>query len=417
MSILIKNGQLNGTATDVLINGNLIAEIAADIDSAGHTIIDASGKAILPGLINGHTHAAMTLFRGYGDDMELYDWLNNKIWPVEAKLTETDVYWGTKLACLEMIKSGTTCFNDMYWHWDGTAKAVDEMGIRAFVGGVFIDLFDTDKAQEQQEMSEAIFAKRDTVSNRIKFTLAPHAIYTVSEDSLRWIKAFADTHDLLIHTHVSETAKEVEDCIDQHSVRPVEYLEKLGFLGPNLVIAHAIWLNAKEIEILGEYNVKVVTNPCANMKLASGAFPFTEVQNGNITIGIGTDGVGSNNNLDLFEEMKFVALGEKLRTLEPTAAPATEIFECATRNGAQILGLNCGSVEEGKLADLILVDLTDPTLSPGHNLISDAVYSANGSVVDTVICDGELLMQNRNIDGEEEIIENVKKVARDLFSR
>ncbi len=416
MSLLIKNAILNGQNTDLYIKKNLIDEIASNIDRDAD-VVDAGGKILLPGLMNGHTHAAMTLLRGVGDDMPLFDWLNDTIWPIETTMTEEDVYWGTKLACLEMIRCGTTFFNDMYWYWSGSARAVNDMGLRASLSGVLIDLFDAEKAAQQQKSIEEEFELSKTYPGRISYCIGPHAIYTVSADSLRWAYAFAKSKNLNLHLHVSETEKEVVDCLEQHGLRPVEYLEKIGVLGDNVSIAHAIWLSNAEMEILHRHDVGIVTNPCANMKLSAGVFPFTQVRELGIAIGIGTDGVASNNNFDLFEEMKFTALAEKSRTGDPTTAAADVIFDCATRNTASIFSLNCGAVKEGKLADLILIDSHMPTMVPGHNLASDLVYAANGSVVDTVICDGKVLMEDRSIEGEEEIIARAKEVATGLINR
>jgi 5-methylthioadenosine/S-adenosylhomocysteine deaminase len=405
MSILIQNVLLADQSTDLLIEGNRIARIAPEIpEPSGATLIDGSHQAILPGLHNGHTHAAMVLLRGYADDMPLHQWLTEKIWPIEAKMTEESVYWGTKLACVEMIRTGTTFFNDMYWHRQGSVRAVTEMGLRASLAGVVIDLFDKAKAREQRaEVENAFAVAQENSCDRIQFTLGPHAIYTVSEASLRWIAEFATQHDLLIHTHLSETQKEVDDCLAQHGVRPVEYLERIGFLGSRVSFGHGIWLDERERAILGERGCAIVTNPCANMKLGSGMFAFADIAKAGIPIGLGTDGTSSNNNLDLFEEMKFAALLEKVRTMDPTAVPAAEILRTATAENAKIFRLDSGVVEEGALADLILVNLRALAYAPGHNFVSDAVYSGTGYHVNTTICDGKILMRDREIPGEEEI--------------
>ena len=417
MSLLIKNATLNGSKTDLYIQDNRIDQISSAINCKADNVIDAQGKILLPGLMNGHTHAAMTLLRGFGDDMSLFDWLNDKIWPIEAKMTEEDVYWGTKLACLEMIKCGTTFFNDMYWFWPGSVKAVNEMGLRASLSGVLIDLFDKEKSAQQKRVIEEEFRLSKSFPERISYCIGPHAIYTVSADSLSWAQGFAKSNKLNLHLHLSETEKEVHDCIDQHGVRPVEYLEKIGVLADNVSIAHAIWLDDRELELLNQYNVGILTNPCANMKLSAGVFPFTRIQEAGILIGIGTDGVASNNNFDLFEEMKFTALVEKSRTGDPTTAPADCVFDCVTRNTASIFSANCGEIKEGKLADMILIDATVPPMVPGHSRVSDFVYSVNGSVVNTVICDGKILMQDRYISGEETIIAKARETAADLVAR
>jgi 5-methylthioadenosine/S-adenosylhomocysteine deaminase len=411
MSILIKNVLLDNKKQDVFIEGNLIKKIGDNIGDKADKTIDGKQKAILPSFVNAHTHSAMTLMRGYADDMGVLEWLEKKIWPLEAKLTEEAVYWGTKLACLEMIKSGTTFFNDMYWHFHGTARAVEDMGIRAAISAVFIDLFNKEKAREQIKASEKLFKEVKKYSNRISFALGPHAIYTVSEESLRWAKEFADQHNLLIHIHLSESKNEVKDCIKKHRVRPVEYLESIGFLGPNVIAAHAIWLETQEIDILAEHNVKIAHNPTSNMKHASGILPYKKMR-GKLKITIGTDGAGSNNNLDMFEEMKFASMLQKVTTGDPTIMPAREIYDMATINGAEAFNLNCGEIKEGKLADLMLIDLNNINLNPSHNLISNIVYSANGSSVDTVICDGKILMQGRVVEGEMEIMKEANKIAK-----
>lgn len=230
MSILIKEVQLNDEVKDIFIEGNLIKKINSDLQQAAEIIIDGRGKAALPSFFNGHTHAAMVLLRGYADDLSLSEWLNDKIWPTEARLTEEDVYWGTRLACLEMIKSGTTFFNDMYWHFHGVARAVEDSGIRAAPSAVFIDLYDQSKAAEQIALNRRLFEEAKHYSNRVLFTLGPHAIYTVSKESLQWAGDFAADNDVFIHLHLSETEKEVADCIRRHGKRPVEYLHDIGFL-------------------------------------------------------------------------------------------------------------------------------------------------------------------------------------------
>ena len=250
MSILISGVRLNGETTDIFIEGNKIGKIGVQLNVKADEVIAGEGKAAVPSFINGHTHAAMTLLRGYADDMPLQEWLETKIWPVEAHMTEDDVYWGTKLACLEMIKTGTTFFNDMYWHWRGTARAVEEMGIRAAISAVFIDLFEASKAKEQMALNEELYAARDEFGPRVTFTLGPHAIYTVSEEALRWCAEFARDKGVLIHFHLSETEKEVQDCLRDHGVRPVKYLEQIEFLGPHLVASHCVWLDEEEMDIL-----------------------------------------------------------------------------------------------------------------------------------------------------------------------
>ena len=408
MALLIKEVCLNGEVADVLIEENRFKTIGKNLDVQHARVLDGTGFALLPTFVNAHTHASMTLMRSYADDLELHDWLTNYIWPLEAQLTEDDIYHGARLACLEMIKSGTTCFNDMYWQFHGVARAVEEMGLRATLSSVFIDFSDEGKAAEQRDLTVNLFEESKQYSSRINFALGPHAIYTVSETSLRWIKSFSDEKGLLIHIHISETEKEVQDCVSLHGLRPIEWLEKIGFLGSNVVAAHAIHLTDEEIAILARHPVSVVHNPISNMKLASGSFPYARIRDAGISVSLGTDGCSSNNNLDMLEEMKFAALHAKLIHNDPTVLPAAEVFELATVNGATALGLDCGKIAEGKLADCMLVDLSNHRLVPGYQLIDDLVYSADSSCIDTVICDGKILMQNGRVEGEEKIVSEAR---------
>ncbi len=407
MSILIKEVLLEDRLVDVLIQDGKFSRIGPDIEYPAQQVLDGKDKAILPSFVNSHTHAAMTLLRGYADDLDLHTWLNNYIWPFEARLTFDDVYLGTKLACLEMIKSGTTFFCDMYWHMPATFKAVSEMGIRASLSSVFIDFNDPKQAKKFRSRTRQFF-KEHNGHERILFTLGPHGIYTVSQESLVWLSTFARENDLLVHIHVAETEKEVQDCLQAHGLRPVEYLESIGFLGPNIIACHCIWVSEPEMDLLAEYGVKVVHNPVSNMKLASGVFPYRMMRQRDICIGLGTDGCSSNNNLDMFQEMKFAALLAKSSCMDPTIFPAQEALECATINGAHIFDLDCGSIAPGKQADCILVDLNNPMLIPRHNLVSNLVFSAEGPCVDSTICNGRVLMHERKVQGEEEIIAEVK---------
>jgi len=411
MGLLIRNVMLDGKAVDVLIEGNRFKSIGKGLDAAAEHVVEGAGMAILPTFVNMHTHAAMTLLRSYADDLELHDWLENHIWPLEAKLDEEDIHHGARLACLEMIKSGTTCFNDMYWHFHGTARAVEEMGLRAVLSSVFIDFSDAAKAAEQRELSEKLFVESKHYSDRIGFALGPHAIYTVSKDSLKWASRFAEENEVPVHIHLSETQKEVDDCLALYGLRPVEWLEKIGFLGPRVVAAHVLHVTDAEIEILARNNVNVVHNPASNMKLASGRFPFRKLAARGVAISLGTDGCSSNNNLDMMEEMKIAALQAKLLHNDPTVLPAQTAFEMATLNGANALGLDGGKIAEGKLADCMLVDLSDHRLAPGYRLIDDMVYSADRSCIDTVICDGRILMRNGRVEGEEGIVAAAREYA------
>lgn len=412
MKVLLKNIILNRHKKDILIKENRIEKIGENLNLKADEKIDARGeKAVLPGLINCHTHSAMTLFRGYADDLPLDIWLNEKIWPLEGKLTQDDIYWGTKLAVLEMLKTGTTCFNDMYWQEDVAIEAVKEMGIRAKIGLVFLDF----SPQGQREYIEKLFERqKDRIKEPVSFTASPHSVYTVSKENLIWAKNFAERNKLLLHIHLSETEKEVEDCLGKYNLRPVEYLDKIGFLCENCILVHSVWPSDEEIKIIAGRKSSVVYCPCSNMKLASGVFPYRKFKKAGVNVCMGTDGAASNNNLDLFEEMKFGSLLQKVVGKDPTLARAPEIFEAATKNGARALKINAGEIKEGKLADVILIDLNEVCLTPGHNLTSDLVYASNGSCVSDVICNGKILMRGRKIAGEEKIKREVRKRAKNL---
>jgi len=416
MSVLIRGALLEGNETNILIEGNKISEVDPKAGSKADVVLEGKNKAAIPGLINAHTHAAMTLMRGFADDLELHDWLSNHIWPLEAKLAEDDVYWGAKLACLEMIKSGTTCFSDMYWHPHGTARAVEEMGVRAVVAAPFVDLLDDGRAEEQIKEAERVLPKLSkNFSERVLPGLGPHCINTVSKGALTWCMEYSRENGVPIHFHLAETRKDNEEFLKKEGKRPVTYLEEIGFLGPNIIAAHAIWITKGEIKTLAKHDVKIAHNPASNMKLATGGvMPYTEMKDANLTVALGTDGCASNNNLDMFEEMKFAALLQKAHRWDQTVLPAAEALALATSEGAKALGIDAGELAPGKLADIFLINLARPELTPHYNLASDLVYSANGGCVDTVICDGKILMQERIVPGEEKILAKAAETARKL---
>ena len=418
MSILIKNVLHQDKLTDVLIEGNRIARIASGISApAGAEVLDGTDKAIIPGFINTHTHASMTLFRGYGDDLPLMTWLEDYIWPVEAQMTAHDVYVGARLACLEMLRSGTTCFLDMYMHPLETAKAVEEMGLRAYLSYTLFDQGNAERAELDRKRSYEYFDRFKEFSDRITFTLGPHAIYTVSGEQLQFCHQFAVEHNVKIHLHLSETKGEIDECVRQHDLTPVRYLEKLGILSEHLVLAHVVWIDDEEMDLLAKYNVSVVHNPASNLKLASGyAFKYEEMKRRGIRIGIGTDGCSSSNNLDMVVAMKLASFLGKGWRFDSTACKADDIFASATSVGADILGIPAGRVEEGALADVCLVDLNTPELVPLNSLTSNLVYATSGSsCVDTVIVDGRILMRDKYVPGQEAIIAEAREVARRLF--
>jgi 5-methylthioadenosine/S-adenosylhomocysteine deaminase len=417
LSVLIRDVELEGQTTQVYIDGNRIAELGKKREA--DTVIEGKGKIALPGFVNLHTHSPMALFRGFGDDLPLQSWLETRIWPQEAKITPEDIYWGAKLACLEMIKTGTTTFNDMYFHMDQVAKAVKETGLRAVLSEGFIDLGIPSRAKEQFKAVEESNRKIEAMRNpRIVPALGPHAIYTVSEDSLLKFREIADKKGYLIHTHLSETMREVDDCVTQHGMRPAQYLDKLGFLAKDVIAAHGCWFEPSEIEVFARTGAKVAHCPTSNMKLAVGqAMPYGAMREAGVVLGLGTDGAASNNNLDMWETMKVAALLQKFAHRDPTVMPAREAFQLATLGGARALGIDGGLVQADRLADLILVDPRRAELTPRHDDVSNWVYSAHGDVVDTVICDGQVLMKGRKVRGESEILERAALAARDLIAR
>ena len=417
MSLLIRDVELDGQLTQIYIEENRIAEIGRKREA--DVVVEGKGKIALPGLVNLHTHSPMVLFRGLGDDLALQQWLETTIWPQEAKLKPEDIYWGAKLACLEMLKTGTTTFLDMYFHMDQVAKAVKEMGLRAFLAEGVIDLGLPSRAEEQFKAAEEANRRIEALrSPRITPALGPHAIYTVSETSLLRFREMADKKGYRIHAHLSETKREVDDCVAQHGMRPTAYLDRIGFLAKDVIVAHGCWLDPTEIEILARTGTKVAHCPTSNMKLATGqAMPYAAMKEAGVVMGLGTDGAASNNNLDLFEAMKIATLLQKFAHRDPTVLPAAEAFQLATLGGAQALGIEAGLIQPERLADLTLVDPRRPELIPRHDEMSNWVYSAHGNAVDTVVCDGQVVMKGRRVKGEAEILEKAAQTARELVAR
>jgi len=423
-ALLITNVVAEGKPADIFIDETgTIAGIAEDLRKtcAGQAefIIDANGAIALPGLVNTHSHAAMSLLRGYADDMILQDWLSQKIWPLEAHLSPGDVYWGTKLACLEMIQSGTIAFNDMYFMMEEAARAVDEAGIRATLCYGFIDLFSPEKREAECKATEDLVRHIRSLDNpRIKAAAGPHAIYTVSPEGLRWCADFAAREQIGIHIHLSETEKEVNDCIAQHGKRPAAHLDECGVLTSRTVAAHCCWLDEAECVLLGKRGVSASHNPSSNMKLATNrAMPYQWLKDAGANVCLGTDGCASNNNLDMFGEAKTAALLQKFFWNNPTTLPAHEALLMATANGARGLGLATGKLAPGVPADLILVNARTACNTPLHNATSNLVYSCSGGAVETTICNGRVLMLEREVPGEEQILTEAAKAAQDLVRR
>lgn len=418
MDLVINKVRLvDGRLVCIGVKNGQIAEISEN-PLVGQEVIDGKNNLVLPGLYNMHTHAAMTLFRGYGEDRKLMDWLMNYIWPAEAHLTEELVYLGTKLACYEMIRTGTICFMDMYWHLPGAFRAVEEMGLRAVLTAAIFDNFDEQAREKSQTECLALLEKYQGKNDRIKLGLGPHAVYTVSPELYQWCGQISEKYQIPVHTHLAETAHEEETCLKQFGARPVAHLQKLGLLNGRLFAAHGCWLNKEEMALLGERSVKVVTNPVSNLKLASGKIcPVHDLRASGVEVLIGTDGVSSNNNLDLFEEMKYTAILQKHLNSDPVSLTAPEVLKMATEASAQALGFDGGRIEVGALADLIVVDLNQPAAYPATDLTSNAIYSLNGASVLTTICDGKVLMKDRVIPGEAALLDEVARVVPKLLNK
>ena len=393
---------------DILIDENRIVEIGPDL-KGDDEIIDARKMLAIPGLANCHTHLAMTLFRGYADDMELMPWLEEKIWPLEAKLTAEDIRWGVKLGCLEQIRSGITCYNDMYYFMDETAKATKEMGLRAVLSGVIFDM----QPQLLDDVEPLI--KRWKGDELITPAVGPHAVYTCSEETLLKSLDIAEKYDVTLHIHLSETKGEVENFAKEHGKSPVEFLDSIGFLSERVTAAHCVWLSSKDIEILAERKVNVAHCSISNHKLASGIAPLDKLQKAGANICLGTDGASSNNNLNLFQEMKMTAIAQKCAHSKPDLFKAEEVWNMGTTNGYKALGLDLG-LRKGALADLVLIDLDKPWFYPISNVLSHLIYSMSGGV-DTTIVNGKILMKGGVIPGEEDILESAQERFLDLVAR
>ena len=413
--ILLKNVFLNDTTCSVLIDGNRIARIADQIDIPTADIIDCTGKAILPSFCNTHTHASMMFLRGIGEDKTLFDWLNQDIFPREAKLKPDHIYALSRYALLEMIKTGTTCFTDMYFHVPETIRAVSEMGLRAVIPYPGMDLFDEREATNRIERATR-YLDEPVKDSRIIKALYCHAIYTCSE---RLICAFSDLvqkYDTYFQIHVAETQKEVNDCLRQHGCRPVELLHRWGVTGPKTLFAHAVHLTDTEIHLVAETGTVLAHCPTSNLKLGSGQMDFQKYLDAGVTLTLGTDGVSSNNSLSMISEMKLAALSAKNKADSVLAGKVDDIFRLATCNGFNAFGIDAGEIREGKLADFILVDLDNQFLLPRNNLISNMIYAADSSCITDVFCDGRPVMRNRSIPNEAEIISDFKRVCDDLLN-
>jgi 5-methylthioadenosine/S-adenosylhomocysteine deaminase len=412
MALTVTGAVLDGETVGVRCEDGLIEAIGPDVVARlGDERIDADGAPLLAPLVNGHTHAAMTLFRGSGGDLPLMPWLRERIWPVEAKLDAEDVYWGARLACAEMIRTGTTRFWDMYWQPEATARAVADAGLRATVGA---PLFDVDgDGEKMRETATGSLARLAELGPAVEPALAPHSIYTVSEEALRWIAELGEARRVPIQIHLAETEAEVEDCLADHGLRPAAYLDELGLLSERTVLAHGVWLDHAELELIAARGCTVVTNPVANMKLAvGGVFPHPAARAIGVAVGLGTDGAGSNDSLDLFADLKTFALAQKHAAADPTAIDAAEAWAVASGARAPLLGAG-EPLRVGAAADFLLARPHSAELGVG-DLTEGLVYAASGSIVDTTVVAGRVLMRGGEVPEQEEIVARAAERARRL---
>lgn len=411
-TVLIKNILVDKRVQDVLIEDTRFSRIEDVIEQEADLLVDGRGKALIPPFYNAHTHAGMSLLRGCAEDMPLTEWLQNNIWPLEAKMKAEDLYVGTRLAILEMIKSGTVFFGDFYFNVPIIIQAVEEMGIKAAIGLTFLE----SNGPEYVERGLRFLENLPETSSRIQITLTPHAVYTVSADLFKRLVAIARERSLIIHTHLAETRQEVQDCVAAHGMTPVRWLDSLGVLGPKTVAAHVVHVDDYELDLLKERGVWLVHNPCSNMKLGSGIFRSKEIIEKGLNVALGTDGCSSNNNLDMREEMKIAALLAKVQ-YGSEVLKVEDVFRWATRNGARAFGLDAGEIAVGKAADALIIDLNNERMVPAYNVLSNWVYSADSSCIESVICDGKFLMQEGRVPDQESILEAAKESAARLMSK
>jgi 5-methylthioadenosine/S-adenosylhomocysteine deaminase len=409
---------------DVLVDrdaGRIDAVAPPDATGPADDTLDATDGLVIPGLVNAHTHVAMTLLRGLSDDKPLDRWLREDVWPVEAELTADDVRAGARLGCVEMIESGTTAFADMYFEVDAIAEAVDEAGLRAVLGHTAITAGKDDAAARADCDRSVEAAERldGAADGRITATVQPHSLTTVDEAGLRRLVDDAREAGHRLHYHANETRDEVDPIVDGHGTRPLRYAADRGALEPGDWIAHGVHLDDDEIDLLADRGVAVAHCPAANMKLASGAAPVQRLLDAGVTVALGTDGPASNNALDLLAEMNDAALLGKLAADDAAAVDAPSAVEMATSNGAAALGIDSGRIEPGANADLAVVDLSAAHLTPVHDPVSHLVYAANGSDVRHTVCDGRVLMRDRTVTTlpETGVRNEAERRAADLVER
>lgn len=386
----------------ILIRGNKVewagAAKDAPVDVSAANVVNMPHAYAIPGFVNTHTHAAMVLMRGFGDDLALQEWLTTKIFPTEEGLTGDDVYWGTLLASIEMIKSGCTSFADMYFFMESAAQAVADSGIRATLARSVSSISDPN-AEKLKESLEFCLRWNGVADGRITTMMSPHSLYTCSPYYVRRLVNLAKENGLGIHTHLAETKREEQYAMENFGMSTARKMDELGLFDVKALVAHCVWLSDEDMGIMAEKGVCVAHNPGSNMKIASGIARVTDMRKKGLTVGIGTDGAASNNNLDMLEEMRLATLLAKVSTLDPTALPARETLKMATLDGAKCLpgGDTIGAIAHGMKADIAFIDTRAEHMCPEHDVISNIVYAASAADVDTVFVDGKPVMQGRRM--------------------
>lgn len=424
--LLIKNIELlhtpNGQMHCIAVENDKITYVGAELPAnmEGAEIIDGKGKLATAGMVNTHGHVSMTLLRSYADDMALMDWLENKIWPVEAKMNANDIYWGAMLGIAEMLKSGTTCFADMYGPaMEEVARACAETGIRANLCRGLIGVA-PDKDAKLAENDALAENWQGYDNGRIRVTYGPHAPYTCPVPYLEKVIEAAAEHKAEIQMHLCETKFEVESCIKEHGVTPIKLMDSLGMFELGTIAAHCVHLTDEDMDIMAAKKVRVAHNPQSNLKLASGIAPVPAMLRKGICVGLGTDGASSNNNLDMLEECRAAAMLHKAITFDPLAVPASKAWAMATEDGAKTLGFKqLGRLEAGQLADIVLWDMHKPYWYPRHNKLSQLVYAANGSDADTVFVAGKKVVEQGRLLAfdEEKIYAEAEACAQRLINK
>lgn len=420
--IILKNIELNGSNVDIYIADGIFKHILPtgsippeDFPHHESETIFCTHKSACPTFANMHTHVEMNLMRGAGEDLALENWLG-AVWSIEEHLDSDYIYWAGKLACAEMIRTGTTLYNNNYWYVPTAHRSAHEMGMRHAMGYVLLDRMDPEQAKIQQEQFLKTWERAKPWNPEWEqFVVNFHSIYTVSEETLLWGLKFAREHGLRMHIHVSETATEVANSKKAHGCSPVKYLDQLGFLGPDVIAAHTLHLSEEDVEILGRNHVTCVHNVNSNLKLGSGyKFLYRELKAAGANICLGTDGCASSNNLDMLETMKTSAMLQKAFRGDPTAMPLNELLDCATINAAEALGFNTGRIEEGRSADMMIVDTNSCFFLSQAPFLANFIYSAHSDSITDVLCAGRFLMRGKEIPGEEEILAQSRRVLQNL---